>query len=192
MSCPEKLSLGGHGSEKTASVYRWEDCSRLCRQRQGCRYWTWRDRTSGIRALQCKTFSDERPYKFHNDPGAISGERRCGVESSFPNGPQMQCPSQGLSIGVNKGYFQYFLAVESWEECARKCRANVNVNGKGKICKYWTWDRNAHNCTVIDEADYMRHKSFDINESKHIFSGDRTCVGRGVQGNFHLHCDFIN
>ena len=119
-------------------------------------------------------------FKKHNDPGAISGERNCGVDTSFSNGPQLQCPSQGLKIWLTDGQnSQYFLAVESWEECARRCKANVEIKGAGKPCKYWTWDRTSHNCTIMDGAEYMRQQSFGINELNHIFSGDRTCVSRG-------------
>ena len=177
LGCPEKVSLYGYGSEKTVGVYRWEDCSRRCRQRVGCLYWTWHDRTSGAWALQCQTFTDERPSKFHNDPAAISGYRNCGFDSSFPRGPQLQCPSQGIQFKFQNDS-QLIPNVKSWEECARKCRANVKMKN-GEVCKLWTWDKKAHSCTVMVDAGGSHHRTHDINKFKHLFSGDRTCVSIG-------------
>ena len=188
LGCPEQVSLYGYGSEKTAGVYRWEDCSRLCRQRVGCLYWTWRDRTSGTRALQCQTFTDERPSKFHNDPGAISGYRNCGFDSSFPRGPQLQCPSQGLQLWTIGS--QLIRNVKSWDECARRCRANVKMRN-GEVCKLWTWDKKAHSCTVMVDASGSKHRTHDINEFKHLFSGDRTCGSSSVEGNSYFTFNYL-
>ena len=171
----------------TAGVYRWEDCSRLCRQRVGCLYWTWCDRNSVTRALLCETFTDKRLFKFHDDPGAISGYRNCGFQSSFPYGPQLQCPSQGLQFNVTE--YQHknrktIHNVKSWEGCARRCRENVKMRS-GKVCKYWTWDKHEHNCIVMVDVWKTFHLTHDINGFKHVFSGDRTCGSKGVKGNFH-------
>ena len=184
LSCPEDLSLGGQGLKETAGVYRWEDCARLCRQRQGCLYWTWYDRTSGSRALLCVTMTNVH-FKRHNDPGAISGDRNCGVDSSFPNGPQLQCPSQGLQL-ISDRAWQQFPNVNSWEDCARTCRVHVKMKyGDGKPCKYWTWDNRFYNCTIRDGILFTIHQTFEINGLDHLFSGDNTCGSKGVKGNIH-------
>ena len=187
LGCPEKVSLYGYGSEKTAGVYRWEDCSRRCRQRVGCLYWTWHDRTSVTRALLCETFTDKRLLKFHDDPGAISGYRNCGFDSSFPRGPQLQCPSQGLQFNVTddqRNNRKSIHNVKSWEGCARRCRENVKMR-KGEVCKYWTWNKHVHNCIVMVDVWMTFHLTHDINGFNHVFSGDRTCGSKGVKGIFH-------
>ena len=87
LGCPEESSSmqDKEGLKQIATVYRWKDCSRLCRQRVGCRYWTWYDGTSGHWALRCVTMtSANRKVK---DPGAMSGDKNCGSDSSFQNGP---------------------------------------------------------------------------------------------------------
>ena len=184
LGCPEQVSLYGYGSEKTAGVYRWEDCSRLCRQRVGCLYWTWRDRTSGTRALQCVTMTNVH-FKNHHDPAAISGDRHCGVDSSFPDGHQLQCPSQGLQL-ISDSAWQQFPNVNSWEDCARTCRVHVKMKyGDGKPCKYWTWDNRFYNCTIRDGILFTNHQTFEINGLDHLFSGDNTCGSKGVKGNIH-------
>ena len=87
LGCPEESSSmqDKEGLKQNATVHRWEDCSRLCRQRVGCRYWTWYDGTSGHWASRCVTMtSANRKVK---DPGAMSGDRNCGADSSFQNEP---------------------------------------------------------------------------------------------------------
>ena len=179
LACPEATVLGGKGLEETAGVYRWEDCSRLCRQRVGCRYWTWRGKhfRIGLEALLCQTFTEEILFKFHDDPGAISGYRNCGFDTTFRFGSQLQCPSQGLQFKYQNDT-QLIPNVKSWDECARKCRANVKMRN-GEVCKLWTWDKKAHSCTVMVDAGGSHHRTHDINKFKHLFSGDRTCVSIG-------------
>ena len=176
LACPEKVALYGYGSEKTEGVYRWEDCARLCRQRVGCRYWTWYDRTTREVALQCvtMTYAHSKKYEF----GAISAERNCGVDSSFPNGLQLQCPSRGVAFGYDSDYAQEFPNVHSWEECARRCRAYVGSKS-GKRCKHWIWNQKLHKCAAIESVITISY--VDPNESDFI-AGDRTCGSRGVEG----------
>ena len=112
-------------------------------------------------------------------PGAISGERNCGFDLTFPNGPQLQCPSRGVTLGYVGDYAQEFPNVHSWEECARRCRAYVGSKS-GKRCKHWIWNQKLHDCTAIESV--MRITYDDPNESGHFFAGDRTCGSRGVEG----------
>ena len=189
LGCPEQVSLYGYGSEKTAGVYRWEDCSRLCRQRVGCRYWTWRGKhfRIGLEALLCQTFTEEILFKFHDDPGAISGYRNCGFDTTFRFGSQLQCPSQGLQFKLTddqRNTIQNISHVESWVGCAKRCRSNRKMRN-GEVCKFWTWNEHARKCMVMADASSTNHPAHDDNKFTHIFSGDRTCGSKGVQGNFY-------
>ena len=184
LQCPEKLlSLGSRKEsdvERARNVYRWEDCSRLCRQKVGCRYWTWYNRYSGDLALICETMIDANVVTKY--PGAISGERNCGSETTFPNGPQLQCPSRSERLTYSIGEVT-FRSVTSWEDCAQKCEESNN-------CQLWSWfDRKM---SIADETNRKKK----IEREKHdcqtyssavgseiwngIISGDRSCPHKGV------------
>ena len=154
--------LQGTGRKLHYNVYRWEDCSRLCRQRLGCRYWTWY-------ASLCVTMTDAK--KKIRRPNYISGDRNCGADTSFPEGPQLQCPSRDLNL---QGWIdeKEIEKVYSWTECARKCLKNENMEN-GKVCHFWLWDKYVSNCMVMVN---FRELAYDI-ESKEpgLIAGDRMC-----------------
>ena len=103
----------------------------------------------------------------------MSGDRNCGADTSLFNGPQLQCPSR--SQNLNKIDDKKIANVNSWEECARKCRKNEKME-HGKVCHFWTWDSNANHCSVAVNASYFMPLKHDLNEYNHMVSGDRMCL----------------
>ena len=58
MRCPaEQLSTGGRVAPETKTrVGSWAACAQLCRERLGCRYWTW-DQGRSRRGHTCVTMT---------------------------------------------------------------------------------------------------------------------------------------
>ena len=102
----------------------------------------------------------------------MSGDRNCGADTSLPNGPQLQCPSRSHQLG-GKNDIKSIVNVNSWEECARKCRKNEKME-HGKVCNFWQWDESTTNCWVMFNASSL-YINQDINEFKHLINGDRMC-----------------
>ena len=104
-------------------------------------------------------------------PNYISGDRNCGADTSFPEGPQLQCPSRNFNL---QGWIdeKEIEKVYSWTECARKCLKNENMEN-GKVCHFWLWDKYVSNCMVMVN---FRELAYDI-ESKEpgLIAGDRMC-----------------
>ena len=96
----------------------------------------------------------------------MSGDRNCGADTSFPNGPQLQCPS--ISQNLNKIDHKKIENVNSWVECARKCRKNEKIE-HGKVCNFWEWD-GMTNCWVMVNATTSSWKPFG-----NFIIGDRMC-----------------
>ena len=165
LGCPEmSTNLQGTGRKLHYNVYRWEDCSRLCRQRLGCRYWAY----VGY-ALLCETMTDARMKIY--DPNYISGDRNCGADTSFPEGPQLQCPSRDLQLSGKIEHVD-IANVNSWEECARKCMRNEQMEHE-KVCNFWEWNENATNCAVmVNNAVIHKHIGSKISG---LIAGDRMC-----------------
>ena len=96
----------------------------------------------------------------------MSGDRNCGADTSFPNGPQLQCPS--ISQNLNKIDHKKIENVNSWVECARKCRRNEKMENE-KVCNFWEWD-GMTNCWVTDNATASSRT-----QKEHLIIGDRMC-----------------
>ena len=62
--------------EWTKNVMNWVDCSKLCRDRAGCQYWTWHK--SGSDVFKCVTMTglDDNGY-INEDKTTVSGDRNC-------------------------------------------------------------------------------------------------------------------
>lgn len=61
--------------EMTENVESWQECFGLCRQRSGCRYWTWHHENAGPYSFRCITMEDV--YHRVRDDNAISGKKKC-------------------------------------------------------------------------------------------------------------------
>ena len=160
------------GLKQNATVHRWEDCSRLCRQRVGCRYWTWYNRYSGDSALNCVTMIDANVETKY--PGAISGERYCGSKTTVPNGPQLQCPSMSQIL---RGEGRLAGSVSNWRECAQLCTETEN-------CGFWSWfdQKMSIGGTNINKDDcYTYPSAHGIEERNGVISGDISCPHKGVK-----------
>ena len=159
LECPEKsYNLWcKEGSKMTPSVYRWEDCARLCRQRVGCLYWVYQHY-----GLQCETLTGAC-LKYH-DQATTAGGRNCGSETSRK---KLLCPSKWVGLRGLKGT-KWKSNVQSWEDCAGECQ-------KREKCKYWTWYHQnsewAFYCATVTNA------WFSTAEDKNVISGDKDCGG---------------
>ena len=61
--------------EWTKNVMNWVDCSKLCRERAVCQYWTWHKESAGNLAFKCVTMTG---YGYKNmDKNTVSGDRNC-------------------------------------------------------------------------------------------------------------------
>ena len=89
-SCLKNVFLGGEmpcPSIKVNTVYRkdekstngtkdWETCSKLCKKREGCRFWTWYHENDPNNALQCVTMTEG--VASDTSHFAVSGDYKCG------------------------------------------------------------------------------------------------------------------
>ena len=105
--------------------------------------------------------------------GAISGERNCGFNSSFPYGPQLQCPS--MSLGFKSPFVdKTFHSVKNWRDCAQKC-------AKRRSCRFWSWfDRTQPNTTVLELDCVAYSNAYGSVKLNGTISGERSCSHKGA------------
>ena len=77
LPCPS-INLNTQSQENeelTKNVASWSACSELCRQKEGCKAWTWAHKDAGQWALNCVTMTG---YGYTNfDTNVVSGGRDC-------------------------------------------------------------------------------------------------------------------
>ena len=85
--CPaEQINTGSRvGPETKKDVKTWMACAQLCRERVGCRYWTWHH------GHTCVTMTDAA--KLHGNPNAVSGNRDCREKLKL----KIACPANMVS-----------------------------------------------------------------------------------------------
>ena len=156
--CPaEQINTSGRISPKTKKkVSSWSACAQLCRERVGCRYWTWHH------GHTCVTMMDAA--KLDGNPGAVSGNRDCREKLKLKIG----CPANLVNTWGRVGGVT--TDVKTWEECAKLCQ-------KRSSCRYWTWhhDKTPHL--------YLRYKCVTMTDAASTYgnpdtvSGTRDCPG---------------
>ena len=135
--CPaEQINTSGRISPKTKKkVSSWSACAQLCRERVGCRYWTWHH------GHTCVTMTDAA--KLHGNPDAVSGNRDCRGKLKL----KIACPANMVNTRGRVGR-KRIDNVLTWEACAKLCH-------KRPSCRYWTWlqDRkNRFKCWTMTDA----------------------------------------
>ena len=77
LPCPS-INLNTQSQENeelTKNVASWSACSKICRQKEGCKAWTWAHKNAGQWALNCVTMTG---YGYTNfDTNVVSGGRDC-------------------------------------------------------------------------------------------------------------------
>ena len=113
----------------------WLACAQLCRERVGCRYWTWHH------GHTCVTMTDAA--KLHGNPDAVSGNRDCRGKLKL----KIACPANMVNTRGRVGR-KRIDNVLTWEACAKLCHKRAS-------CRYWTWlqDRkNRFKCWTMTDA----------------------------------------
>ena len=133
--CPaERINTGRRVSPKTKKrVSSWMACAQLCRERVGCRYWTWHHgKTHHVHLRHsCVTMTDAA--KLDGNPDAVSGNRDCREKLKL----KIACPANLVNTWARVG--GETTDVKTWEECAKLCQKRAS-------CRYWTWhhDKTPH------------------------------------------------
>ena len=163
MRCPaEQLSTGGRVAPETKTrVGSWAACAQLCRERLGCRYWTWHQGRSR-RGHTCVTMT--HADKLYGNPDAVSGNRDCREKLKL----KIACPANLVNTGARVG--GKTTDTKTWEECAKLCQKRAS-------CRYWTWhhDKTPHL--------YLRFKCVTMTDAASTYgnpdtvSGTRDCPG---------------
>ena len=138
-------------------------CAQLCRERVGCRYWTWHDgRTPRKYRHTCVTMTDAA--NLHANSHTVSVNRDCREELKL----KIACPANLVNTWARVG--GETTDVKTWEECAKLCQKRAS-------CRYWTWhhDKTPHL--------YLRYKCVTMTDAASTYgnpdtvSGTRDCPG---------------
>ena len=78
MTCPSiNVNTYDRQDEKTTNGTKdWVTCSKLCREREGCRFWTWYHKDDPTNALKCVTMT--KGSTSFNSYFAVTGDHKCG------------------------------------------------------------------------------------------------------------------
>ena len=78
MACPSiNVNTVYRENEKSISGTKdWETCSKLCREREDCRFWTWYHKDDPTNALKCVTMTGKggTSYSYFT----ATGDHKCG------------------------------------------------------------------------------------------------------------------
>ena len=139
-------------------------CAHLCRERVGCRYWTWHHgKTPHVHLRHsCVTMTDAA--KLYGNPDAVSGNRDCREKLKL----KIACPANLVNTWGRVG--GKTTDVKTWEACAKLCQQRDS-------CRYWTWhhDKTPHL--------YLRFKCVTMTDAASTYgnpdtvSGTRDCPG---------------
>ena len=155
----------GRVSPKTKKrVSSWMACAQLCRERVGCRYWTWYDERSRDRHT-CVTMTDAA--NLHAYSRTVSGNRDCREELRL----KMACPANQVNI-AGQYHGKTTENVKTWEDCAKLCQQRAS-------CRYWSWH---HGKTPHLWLRYKCHQQSDHRRSRALSALEPRA--RGVENCF--------
>eukprot|EP00091_Calanus_sinicus_P003577 TRINITY_DN13747_c0_g1_i1.p1 TRINITY_DN13747_c0_g1~~TRINITY_DN13747_c0_g1_i1.p1 ORF type:complete len:363 (+),score=63.30 TRINITY_DN13747_c0_g1_i1:486-1574(+) len=120
-------------------IETWEECANACWKLDTCKYFSW---TEGDKSCTAKdTFEGKS-----DQTGTVSGTKSCGelatttpttstvstpITTTIPELTNKTCYEKGMFYDYVKGQID-IKDIESWEECAIKCRLEPT-------CKGWNW-----------------------------------------------------
>ena len=94
--------------EITENVKSWFDCSELCREREGCKYWTWINEKHGSKALKCRTMTDGVIELSNSYNTLVSGARDCmGAHNKIG----IKVPVTAMQ-GYTEGQYAFAVAIQ--------------------------------------------------------------------------------
>ena len=165
----------------TENVMNWEDCSKLCRERDGCQYWTWHKKGSGSWEFKCVTMTDANSKT--DDSNTISGYRNCrGGGTEYVR--TIIEPGGYFNKHRDKGYWGL------WKHCSEGhhvmgMRLKIEPSqGRGDDTAL-----NAIRLTCTDGEELVSAEKQWGDPQEYTQSADRTIVGVQLRSEPHLGPD---